>query len=97
MILSLLPSRKKSSPISKPNAANWWKWKNNFESRFGVTMLDRIHLEQSRLALQVSERSDVGQGECESILVFIAHCSQREAAILEAESTAVPVVCRLCG
>src|ERR1700746_3913549 len=57
----------------------------------------RHRLVQAFLLADVSKRPDVGQGETEAELVFVADGSQGEAAVLDAESAAIPVVGGLHG
>src|SRR5580765_2781924 len=53
--------------------------------------------EQPFLALQVTERSDVGQREGKAVLVLIAHRAERKSPVFKADATTVPVVGRLRG
>src|SRR6202040_2104985 len=41
---------------------------------------------------QVPQRSEIGQRECETILIFIPHGTQGEAAEFQAYSAAIPVI-----
>ena len=49
-------------------------------------------LEELVLPLEIPERANVREGQRKAELVFIAHRSQRKAAIFHADAAAIPVV-----
>ncbi len=57
----------------------------------------RGNLEQLLLASQISECTDVSEGEVKAELIFVTNRTQSKTAILNAQTTAVPVIGQLRG